>query len=248
MNKTINIPSDDGIIDAQLLTPQGGGASKALPPVVLFPDIGGVRPCYIEKAQVVANGGYAVVMPNIYYRDKAGTVVPEGETFHGDIRPTLLEYASRLTPAAQLRDFQALLRCIDTEADIASGPVAVVGYCMSGAFALRMAAAHPDRIAAAAGFHAARLAVEHDPDSPLHILATMRAQIFLGHADRDSFMPPADIGRLDAALAAAGIHFTTELFKGAHHGYTAKDSPAYDAAANARHYKRLFSLLEETIQ
>ena len=246
MSRTIDIAAPDGTIDAHIFTP--ANTSGPLPAVILFTDIGGLRPCYYDKAQKVADGGYAVLMPNIYYRDATGPVVPDGKSFRDeDVRPTLFEYAGHLTPEAQARDFDALLACIDTEPEFTAGSIGVVGYCMTGAFSLRMAAWHPDRIVAAAGFHPARLAAEDDADSPAHLVDAIRAQVYLGHADGDTLMPPDQIARLDAALADAGVHFTTELYKGAGHGYTAQDAPVYDPVADARHYKRLFTLLDETL-
>ena len=246
MSRGIEISAPDGTIDAHIFTP--GEGTGPLPAVVLLTDIGGLRPCYFEKAQNVADLGYAVLMPNVYYRDASGAVVPEGKSFRDpDVRPTLFEYAGHLTPEAQARDFSALLRCIDAEPEFRQGGVGVAGYCMTGGFALRMAANHPDRVVAAAGFHSARLADESDPNSPLHIVSGIKGRVYLGHADRDDHLPPEQIGRLDAALAAAGVHFTTELYKGASHGYTAKDAPVYDADADARHYKRLATLFEETL-
>ncbi|HYW93312.1 MAG TPA: dienelactone hydrolase family protein [Gammaproteobacteria bacterium] len=246
MSRSIEINAGDGTIDAHIFTP--ANASDPLPPVVLFTDIGGLRPCYHEKAQKVADGGYAVLMPNVYYRDVSGPAVPEGKSFRDpDVRPTLFEYAGHLTPEGQAQDFPALLGCVDAEAEFAGGPVGVVGYCMTGAFALRMAANHPDRVAAAAGFHSARLGDDSDANSPVHFVDRIKAQVYLGHADKDEIMPPEQIARLDQALSAAGVHFTTELYKGAAHGYTAKDAPVYDEEADARHYKRLFTLLEEAL-
>jgi carboxymethylenebutenolidase len=84
--------------------------------MVLFSDIGGLRPRYHEKAQRIADGDYAVLMPNFYYRDARGVVVPEGKSFRDpDMRPTLFGYAAHLTPEAQSRDFAALLECLDRE-------------------------------------------------------------------------------------------------------------------------------------
>ncbi|MDN3520165.1 dienelactone hydrolase family protein [Halomonas ramblicola] len=246
MSRAIEIPAADGTIDAHVFTP--GNADRPLPAVVLFTDIGGLRPCYHEKAQRIADNGYAVLMPNVYYRDANGPVVPEGKSFRDpDVRPTLLEYAGRLTPEAQSRDFAALLGCIDNEAEFADGKIGVVGYCMTGAFALRMAAEHADRVAAAAGFHSARLAEADDPNSPVHLVGTIEGRVYFGHADKDELLPPEQIARMDEALAAAGVHFTTEFYKGAAHGFTAKDAPSYDAAADALHHKRLSLLLEETL-
>ncbi|MDN3556483.1 dienelactone hydrolase family protein [Halomonas maura] len=246
MSRAIDIPAADGTIDAHVFTP--GNAAGPLPAVVLFTDIGGLRPCYHEKAQRIADHGYAVLMPNVYYRDATGAVVPEGKSFRDpDVRPTLLAYAAHLTPEAQARDFAALLRCIDSEAEFADGQVGVVGYCMTGAFALRMAAEHPGRVAAAAGFHSARLAEADDPASPVHVVGTIEGRVYLGHADKDELLPPEQIARMDQALADAGVHFTTELYQGAAHGFTAKDAPSYDAAADALHHRRLAMLLDETL-
>lgn len=246
MSRALTINAADGTIDAHIFTPDD--ARGDLPAVVLFTDIGGLRPCYHDKAQTIADDGYAVLMPNIYYRDAAGPVVPEGKSFRDeDVRPTLFEYAGHLTPQAQARDFEALLATLDAEPEFDGSRVGVVGYCMTGAFALRMAAAHPERVAAAAGFHSARLAVEGDANSPLGLVDRINGRVFLGHADGDELMDAGQIGRLDAAMAAAGVDFTTELFKGAGHGFTAFDAPVYNEAADARHYKRLSTLFEETL-
>lgn len=246
MNRSTEIESTDGMIDAHIFT--SDDAAGPLPAVVLFTDIGGLRPCFHDKAQTIADDGYAVLMPNIYYRDQAGSIVLEGKSFRDDdVRPTLFEYAGHLTPDAQARDFEALLAAIDTEPEFAGGSIGVVGYCMTGGFALRMAARHSERVAAAAGFHSANLAVEGDENSPLGLVDAIQGRIFLGHADGDELMTPEQIARLDQALATAGVAFTTELFQGAGHGFTATDAPVYDEAADARHYKRLATLFEETL-
>lgn len=246
MSRAIQIESPDGAIDAHIFVPDD--ARGPLPAVVLFTDIGGIRPCYHDKAQTVADDGYAVLMPNIYYRHGAGSPVPQGKSFRDDdVLPSLFEIARELTPDAQNRDFAQLLATIDAEAEFADGPVGVVGYCLTGSFALRMAANHPDRVAAAATFHAANLAVEDDRNSVLHEVKNIRGQVYLGHADQDKTLPPDQIARMDAALADAGVHFTTELYAGARHGFTAADVPDYDEAADARHYKRLATLFEETL-
>lgn len=246
MSRAIDIQSADGTVDAYIFTPDH--ADGPLPAVILLTDIGGIRGCYHDKAQTIADDGYAVLMPNIYYRDGAGSPVPEGKNFRDDdVLPGLFELTKKLTPEAQKHDSSAYLATIDAEPEFADGPVGVVGYCLTGGFALRAAADHPERIAAAAGFHAAGLAVEDDPNSVMHVVDRVKARVYFGHADKDDHLPPEQIGRLDTALANAGVHFATELYVGAMHGYTAADVPAYDEAADARHYKRLSTLFEETL-
>ena len=245
--RTIAIPAPVGSIDARVFTP--AGASGRLPGVVLLTDIGGLRPCYNDKAQTIADAGYAVLMPNIYYRNVEGQAVPEGKSFRDpDQMPRVRDYAGRLTPEAQAEDFTALLAGLDADDAFAAGPVAVIGYCLTGGFAVRMAALHPDRVVAAAGFHSARLAPEGDPSGLLALVGGIKGRVYFGHADKDEHLPPAEIARMDEALAKAGVHFSTEFYKGAMHGFTATDAPVYHPAADALHFKRVFTLLEETLQ
>jgi carboxymethylenebutenolidase len=69
----------------------------------------------------------------------------------------------------------------------------------------------------------------------------------MGHADSDRSNSPEQIAAFDAALAAAGVPFHTEVYAGAAHGYTMADTPAYDERACERHYAALFDLLERTV-
>ena len=244
MLRSLDIDASDGVIDAHVFTPttQHG----AHPPVLLFTDIGGVRPSYMKKAQKLADAGYAVLMPNIYYRSARSPVVPDGQSFR-DLIPTLRAYAALLTPDALQRDFAALIGALDREPECGRGPIGAVGYCLTGGFPVWLANLHPDRVGAAAGFHSAALATPDNPRSILDVIPGVKARVYFGHADKDEHLPPDQIAAVDGALARAGVHFATELFGGAMHGFTATDAPAYDAAADALHFKRLFTLFEETI-
>ena len=245
--RTVAITAPSGTIDARVFTPAGSAGGS--PSVLVLTDIGGLRPCYDEKAQTIADAGYAVLLPNIYYRSIEGQAVPEGKSFRDpDQMPRIRDYASRLSPMAQAEDFTALLAGIDADQAFASGPVAVIGYCLTGGFAVRMAALHPDRVVAAAGFHSAQLAPEGDPTGLLELVGSIRGRVYFGHADKDEHMPADQIARMDGALARAGVHFTTEFYKGALHGFTAKDAPSYHSAADALHFRRVFTLLEETLR
>ena len=217
--------------------------------MIVLTYMGGVRPCYDYKAQAIADAGYAVLLPNIYYRSVQGRAVPEGKSFRDpDMMPKVRELAGQLTPAAQAEDFPAWLAAMDEQPEFAGGPRAVIGYCLTGGFAVRMAALHPDQIAAAAGFHSAQLAPESGAGGLVEAVGTIKGRVYFGHADKDEHLPPDQIARMDAALAAAGVHFSTEFYRGAMHGFTATDAPVYHPAADALHFKRVFTLLEETLR
>lgn len=122
----------------------------------------------------------------------------------------------------------------------------VVGYCYTGAFALRVAAACPGRIAAAASFHGGSL-VTDSSTSPHLLLPRIHAQLYFGHAVNDRSMPEEAIRTLDAALEKWGGKYRSETYEGAYHSWTASDSPLYNAPQAERAFSKLTELLAATL-
>jgi carboxymethylenebutenolidase len=243
--RTLNLPAPDGVIDATFHFPTEGGR---YPAVILLTDFRGSRPVYAALAETIAAEGYAVLLPNIYYRNGRAPLLDPAIPFDDDARGRLQGYRALLTPAALDRDVDALIAGLDTLPEADADRVGVVGYCMSGAIALRFAAAFPARILATASFHGGHLAVESDPESP-HLLApNIKARVLIGHADQDASAPPDQIARLDAALSESGVAFTTEFYQGARHGFAIADAAAYDRPAATRHFEQLIRLFGETLR
>ncbi len=71
----LTITTPDGECPATLHTPHGEGP---WPAVIFFVDAGGTRPVMAEMADHVASLGYAVLLPDVYYRH------PLGALLHGD--------------------------------------------------------------------------------------------------------------------------------------------------------------------
>jgi len=110
-------------------------------------DIGGIRESQNEIARRVAREGYAVLMPNLFYRTSRPPVLgmpfnPKDEKF----TKRLSELASPLTPDAVERDATAYVDFLGSRPGVKNGPMGTFGLCFSGAVALRTAAACPDRI------------------------------------------------------------------------------------------------------
>lgn len=121
-----------------------------------------------------------------------------------------------------------------------------VGLCFSGAFALRTAAARPDRISAAASFHGGGLYTE-SPASPHLVLPRVKARLYFGHAVEDQSMPPEAIDKLNAALEAWGGRFESESYAGAHHGWTVSDNPSYNQAQAEKAFSSLTRLFADSL-
>jgi carboxymethylenebutenolidase len=234
VSSTIEIQTPDGVANAYLARAD----DEQHPGVLLLMDAYGLRPVIEEMADRIAADGYVVLSPNVFYR--AGRSPVQVGTDFQEIRPLMAE----LTPERLAADGAAYL---DYLADVASpGPVAITGYCMGGRLGWRIAAAHPDRVAALAAFHTGGL-VSEDPDSPHRSAASVDAELYFGFADQDRGMTAEHIATFEQALKDAGATYRAEVYEGARHGYTMADLEVYDEAASERHYGELRGLLERTI-
>ncbi|NEB09406.1 dienelactone hydrolase family protein [Streptomyces coelicoflavus] len=239
----VDIPTGDGAADAYLTHPADGAPHPA---VLLYMDGFGLRPSLRAMADRLAGAGYTVAVPNVLYREGRAPVVELPEFIDQASRPRIFERLGpmmrALTPDQVERDADAYLRWLAGRPETAGGPVAVAGYCLGAALALRTAGAYPDRVAATAGFHGGNLATEA-PDSPHLVAGRLTGEVYFAHADDDPGMPAEQQERLEEALTAAGVTHRCEVYPGAQHGYTQADTSAYDEKAAERHWEALLGLL-----
>ncbi|WP_405689868.1 dienelactone hydrolase family protein [Streptomyces sp. NBC_00057] len=244
---SVDIPTQDGAADAYLTHPDDGTPH---PGVLLYMDAFGLRPHLKKMADRLAEAGYTVLAPNVFYRHGRAPVVELPDFIDPARRPEIFErlgpIMQSLTPDAAMRDADAYLAWL-TDCPLATdGPVGITGYCMGAGLALRTAGTYPERVAAVAGFHGGRLATDA-ADSPHLVADRITAELYFGHADQDPSLPPEQINRLDEALAAAGVRHRSEVYTGAHHGFTQADTAGYDSTADERHWKALTALLDRTL-
>jgi carboxymethylenebutenolidase len=242
-SEMIDVTTQDGVADAYLARPD----DQRRPAVLLVMDAFGLRPQIELMADRIATQGFVVLAPNVFYRAGRAPVVPLDGLGDPEQRRPLLErimpLIGELTPERIVSDGGAYL---DRLEQLGRGPVAITGYCMGGRVAWRIAAAYPERVAAVGGFHVGGLVTDED-DSPHSSAGSLAAELYLGYADNDRSMTPEQIAEVERALGAAGVRYRSEVYRGAAHGYTMADTPAYDEAAAERHYAELFALLDRTV-
>jgi len=242
--REVRIPTADGICGAFLFHPDTGGP---FPAVIYETDIRGIRPVFMDMARKVAAAGYAVLMPNLFYRLCPPPVIDPAIPWGTEAAMKRFgELFPSITPDGLNRDHEAFFKFLETEPSAAESKAALAGYCMGGTAAFRIAGDFPDKVAAAASFHGGRLANDA-PDSP-HLKANkVKARLYFGHAADDGSMTEAMIAELNKALDAAGVDYIDDRYT-AKHGYAVKDNPAHTDAAEAQHWKQLFALLEKTFR
>lgn len=238
------IVTPDGTADAELTRPDG---NEKLPGVILLTDIYGLRPVVSEFASRIAEHGYVVLAPNIFYRTSRPPVFAAHLKFpNEDATSRMRELTAPITPDAMVRDGSAYVDFLAAQSGVSDGPMGVVGFCFSGQFALRMAAARADRIAAAASFHGGGLVTDTD-HSPHLELPKVKAHLYFGHAENDRGMPAEAIAKLEEALKAWGGVYGNETYAGAGHGWMVADRPVYNPPQAERGFIKLIALLDAAL-
>jgi len=235
----VEIKTKDGVAPCHFFSPP---QKENRPAVIFFMDGIGIRPGLCDMAERLASNGYHVLLPNLYYR--SGPVKPfnADDAFkEGPERDRLMPLFQSLNNKLVMEDTASFLAFLDQQPSVAGPKIGCVGYCMGGPFALSAAGTFPDRIAAAASFHGARLATDQ-PDSP-HLLAPkMRAGIYVGIAGIDAHFTTEEKQRLESALQSGGVEHTVEVYAGTKHGFAVNDTPVYDRAASERHWVQVLNL------
>ncbi|HET9180435.1 MAG TPA: dienelactone hydrolase family protein [Terriglobia bacterium] len=245
IEEEVEIRTHDGTTDAVLYRHEDGARWRG---VIHLTDIGGVRPAHRAMAGRLAGEGYTVLMPNLFYRTGRPPLIDFDWRVDAErAKKRFAELAEPLTPEAMERDAGDYLDFLAAHSSPSNAPMGVVGYCFSGAMALRMAAARPDKIAVAASFHGGRLCTDTDA-SPHLALSRVKARLYFGHAIEDRTMPAEAIAKLDRTLQEWGGNYESEVYDGAHHGWTVPDTPVYNQPQAERAYSKLTELLASTLK
>jgi meso-butanediol dehydrogenase / (S,S)-butanediol dehydrogenase / diacetyl reductase len=238
---SVQIKTDDGTAEGYLVQPPGEGL---WPGVILYTDIMGVRPAFLEMAKRLAAAGFVVLLPNLFYRTARPFDPPLSVHRSGEFG-RLLALAQSVNRTLIERDARAYAAALRAERSTAHGPLGCVGYCLSGAFAVFTAAALPDEIGAVASIHGGHLSTAA-PDSADRLAARAHARFYFGFAETDAFMTAEAIAQLRTRLRESGTPHEIELYPGTYHGFAIPDA-SYDARAAERHWERLVEFLKRTL-
>ena len=252
--REVEIKTPDGTCDAAFVYPKSGAHAG----VLIWPDAFGLRPALREMAKRLAAEGYAVLVPNPFYRVAKAPFaggIPAGFSFQNaddmaKVRPLM---ASVGAAGNGEKDAIAYVAFLDAQKEVdRKKKIGTQGYCMGGPLVMKTAAAVAERIGAGASFHGGGL-VTANPDSP-HLLAPkMKARMYIGVAANDDARQPEAKDKLKEAFAAAKVAAEVEVYAGAQHGWCMPDMPAaggtaiYSKADAERAWAKLLALYKAAL-
>ena len=245
IEREIDIATADGVMNTYCVRPEDNGL---LPVVLMLMDAPGVREGLREICRRIAQSGYYVLLPNLYYRTAREFVLGATRN-HPDAEANLKKMfgmVASISNAKVAADVGVVLDTLPSLSDARPGKVGLVGYCMSGAFVTAAAARHPDRIACFASYSGTRL-ITDKPDSPHLMLSEIKGEGYYAFAEHDTYVPLDEVAKFEKLLAAAPFPSRVEMEGGTHHGYAFSDRGNLNEVAREKHYERMLSLYRRHI-
>jgi carboxymethylenebutenolidase len=184
--------------------------------VIVVPEIFGVNPGIVAKADDWARAGYVAIAPDVFWRQEAGVEldhdIPE------EMTRALAMMGAHNFPAG-LEDIRALI--VWARAQNPGGKVGLVGFCMGGLIAYQ-AAARTD-IDASVGYYGVGL------DGLVGEAANIKGELLLHIPTADAFTSPKQQAAIHAGLDTVP-NVTLFDYEGLGHGFAETKGSRRDEA------------------
>lgn len=200
-------------------------AAGAGPAVLVLHAWWGLNSVFTELCDRLAAAGFVAYAPDLNAGKVAATI---------DEAKALMESRDEQRTGEAAFGGLAALRAHPAAA---AAPVGAVGFSMGAGWAVELASARPEQVAAAVLFYGAGLAD----------FSAARAA-YLGHfSETDEWEPMEWVNKMEAGMRDAGREVAIHLYPGASHWFFEPNRPEYDPAAAALAWERTLAFLRDKL-
>lgn len=201
--------------------------------VLIFPDVRGLYPFYIELAERFAEAGHPAITIDFFGRS-AGPG-PRGEDFE------YMPHVQQLKVPQIQADAHAAIEALRERSGVAS--VGSVGFCLGGMQSFLAATSDHLHLDSAVGFYGALDGSRFGFPSPLEKAAEARCPILGLFGQRDESIPVEQVNEFGARLGEAGVAHEIQVYPGAPHSFFDRKQHEF-AEASEDAWRRTLSFLE----
>ena len=198
--QTVSYKSGNETVNGFLVTPEGKGP---FPAVLVIQEWWGVDNWIKDQARALAKEGYVALAPDLY----RGKVTSKQEEAH--------QLMSGLPEDRAVRDLIAAFGYLLGRRDVRR--IGVIGWCMGGKYALRLAT-EETRVAAVVAYYGA------PPTDPAAI-ARIKAPVLGNYGAEDKGPSPEQVKAFEAAMKKAGKTVDIKVYTGAGHAFANPNNP-----------------------
>lgn len=229
--RNVIIPSFDGDFSGYL-TPAVGGSG---PGIILCQEIFGVNSTMREVADFLAEEGYTVLVPDLYWRQSPGIELGYNEA---DFQQAFGLY-QEFSEDKGITDIAASLAFLKKQPECSSNDLGVLGYCLGGKLAYLAGCRLPE-VSCAVGYYGVGI------ENALNELEGLTGRLVLHIAEQDDFCPAEARDAITTALAdipAAEAY----VYPGVGHAFARPAGDHFDKAAARLAHERSVTALRRMI-
>ena len=228
--REVTIASHDGKSFGAYLTVPASGRGPGL---VLCQEIFGVNDFMRRSAQLLAEDGYVVLVPDLFWRQQPGIQLTDGPA---DM-PRAFELYKGFDVDLGIKDIASTLAVL-RELPEQEGGAGVLGYCLGGKLAY-LAACRTDADVAV-GYYGVGI------EDSLEEAGNLRGRLVLHIAEQDGFCPPEARKRILEALGGKpGVELY--VYPGVDHAFARTGGDHYDKPSALMAHQRSMAALQRTI-
>jgi carboxymethylenebutenolidase len=223
----VEIPATAGHGKINALVARPANAAGALPVVLVIHENRGLNPHIEDIARRLALDNFVAVAPDL---------LTSVGGYPGDEDKARDAFA-KIDQAKAREDFVAAA-AYASKISGGNGKLGAVGFCYGGGIVNYIATRSPELIAAVPFYGAA---------PPSADVPKIKAELFIVYAENDeriNGMWPA----YEAALKAAGVKYSAQVYPGTQHGFNNDTTPRFDEKAAGQAWGRTVALFNRTLR
>ena len=219
-----------GDASGYLALPAGDKAAEAKKPaLVVIQEWWGVDDWIKEQSVRFASRGYVVLAPDLYRGRTAKSPDEAHELMRG------------MPEDRAMADLKAAVDYLAARPDVDPNRIGVIGWCMGGGYALKLATA--DRRLRATAVNYGSVITDRDA------IVRINSQILGSFGGEDRGIPAADVKKFAATLTQYGKLADIKIYDGAGHAFmNPNNKEGYDAAAAQDAWRRIDGFFERLLR
>nr|WP_210404485.1 dienelactone hydrolase family protein [Chroococcidiopsis sp. TS-821] len=226
----VMIQTPDGQMSAFLYTPV---TLKRVPAILLLMEAFGLTAHIQDVAVRIANEGYVVLVPDLYYRQ------PNNKFGYDEVEQAMammwrLDFGKSIEA-----DLQAALGYLKTRSPVNPERIGVTGFCLGGGLTFLTACKFSAEIAAAAPFYGMVL------DEWIAAVKNITVPIYLFFGGRDPFISRDRIHQIETRFQKLNKEYTLKVYPDADHGFFCNERSSYNRLAAEDAWRELMQFFRK---
>lgn len=227
----IMISTPDGQMPAFVGSPV---ENSPKPAVILLMEAFGLTQHIQDVAVRIANEGYVVVAPDLYYRKLPNNKFEYDEVEKAIAMMWQLDFGKPLE-----NDLEATLTYIKSKADVCSDRIGVTGFCLGGGLSFFTATKFSDRVAVAAPFYGMVF------DEWIEAVKNISIPVYLFFGRVDPLINSDRIKQIDSRFKELGKNYKLKVYPNAEHGFFCHERSSFNRLAAEDSWQELMRFFQQ---